>query len=358
MNSLAGGLFNYTRLKKMIKIAVDCYGGDNSPAAPVEGALAALAAQRELSVALTGNEERIRELLKNKSYDSGRLEIYHAPDVIGCDEKPTDAIRLKKDSSLMRGIRLLREDMEVGGLVSTGSTGALVAAATLKIGRLRNVIRPAFCPVLPTMNGGLCGVCDSGASVDVGPDYLMQFAIMGSLYMEYMFDVRNPRVALLNIGVEEEKGDDLRKRAYALLRRARGINVIGNIEARDVLAGAADLVVCDGFSGNVLLKATEGACLEMLKKLKTDISSNFIYKIGAAFMSGMFKKEKEFMNYQNYGGSVMLGLSKVIVKGHGSSEATAVAKCIDQAYRMRSVGLAGRIEDVLKNNESILSEGR
>ena len=331
----------------MIRILVDCFGGDHSPSANVGGALLALERFPDLSLILSGDEELIEKELAGKTYDRDRISILHAPEVVGCDEKPTDAIRLKRESSMMKAIKMLREDDSVAGLVSIGSTGALVAAATLRIGRIPGVIRPAFCPILPTMNGGIVGVCDSGANVDITPDYLVQFALMGSLYLEKVYGIERPRVALLNIGVEAEKGDDLRKKAYGLLSENPDINFVGNMESRDLLSGKFDLVVCDGFAGNVLIKSTEGACLEMLKKLKKDISSRVINKIGALFLYKMFKEEKEFMNYQNYGGSVLLGTSKVVVKGHGSSKETAVVKCIEQAYRMETGALSGAIEDAL-----------
>ncbi len=331
----------------MIRIVVDCFGGDKSPKANVEGALIALKKFPDLSLILSGDEALIAKELEGKEYDKERVSVLHAPEVVGCDEKPTDAIRLKRESSMMKAIKLLREDESVAGLVSTGSTGALVAAATLRLPRIRGVIRPAFCPILPTMNGGIVGICDSGANVDITPDYLLQFAIMGSLYLEKVYGIEKPRVALLNIGAEAEKGDNLRKAAYPLLSECQSINFAGNMESRDLLSGKYDLVVCDGFAGNVLIKATEGACIEILKKLKRDISSKLINKIGALFMMKMFKEEKEFMNYQNYGGSVLLGSEKVIVKGHGSSNETAVAKCIEQAYRMEVGALGIAIEETL-----------
>ena len=331
----------------MIRIAVDCFGGDHSPEANVDGALAALAAFPDLSLVLSGDEEKIRACLQGKTYDEARISILHAPDVIGTNEKPTDAIRLKKESSMIKAVRLMQEDESISGIVSTGSTGALVAAALLRVGRLQNVIRPAFCPLMPTMNGGIVGVCDSGANVDITPDHLLQYAIMGSLYLKNVYGIENPRVALLNIGVEEEKGDDLRKQAYALLKDSDKVNFVGNMESRDLLSGNYDLVVCDGFSGNVLVKTTEGTALELLKKIKKDIYSKTQYKIGALFMKRMFAEEKAFMDYQNYGGSVLLGARQVVVKGHGSSKAVAVTKCIEQAYRMEASNLNRQIEENL-----------
>lgn len=335
----------------MVKIIVDCFGGDHSPEANIDGALTALAANSDLQLILTGDEQTLRSKLEGRGYDASRLEIVHAPQVIGCDEKPTDVVRLKRDSSMMKAIMMLRDRDDIAGMVSTGSTGALVAGALVRIGRLKGVIRPAFCPILPTMSGGIVGICDSGANVEVDSAMLRQFAIMASLYLENVYGVKSPRTALLNVGKEAEKGDDVRREAYRLLQETDAVRFVGNMESRDLLSGDYDVVVCDGFSGNVLTKATEGTALELLKKLKRDISSRFIYKIGAALMLKMFKEEKEFMNYQNYGGSVLLGTSKVVVKGHGSSKAVAVEKCIEQAYRMQVSGLGPRIEAELAKYE-------
>ena len=335
----------------MIKILVDCFGGDHCPQAPVEGALAALAKNPDLYVLLTGDEAILRKELEGKAYDASRLEIVHAPEVIGCDEKPTDVVRLKRNSSMMKAITLLRDRDDIAALVSTGSTGALVTGALVRLGRIPGVIRPAFCPLLPTMSGGIVGVCDSGANVEVTSAHLRQFAIMASLYMENVYGVPNPRVALLNVGKEAEKGDDIRREAYQLLAETPAVNFVGNMESRDLLSGNYDVVVADGFSGNVLVKTTEGTALELLKKLKAEIFSKTLYKVGALLMKQMFADMKEFMNYQNYGGSVLLGTSKVVVKGHGSSKAVAVEKCIEQAYRMEVSKLSEKIETEIAKYE-------
>ncbi len=333
----------------MIKILIDCFGGDNCPQAPVEGALAALAKNPELYVMLCGDEAILQKELEGKTYDKSRVEIVHAPEVIGCDEKPTDVVRLKRNSSMMKAIILLRDRDDISAMVSTGSTGALVTGALVRLGRIPGVIRPAFCPILPTMDGGIVGICDSGANVEVTPAHLRQFAIMASLYMENVYGVEKPRVALLNVGKEAEKGDETRQEAYKLLQETEGLNFVGNMESRDLLSGNYSVVVADGFSGNVLVKTTEGTALELLKKLKKEIFSRTLYKIGALLMKKMFTDMKEFMNYQNYGGSVLLGTSKVVVKGHGSSKAVAVEKCIEQAYRMEVSKLSEKIEkEILK----------
>lgn len=331
----------------MKRIAVDCLGGDNSPQANIQGALIALEKHDDLSVILLGDEASITPLLHGKESFLNRIEIIHAPEVITGEERPTDAIRHKKNSSMIRGIELLREDPSVDALVSTGSTGSLVAAATLRIGRIKGIRRPAFCPILPTMQGGIVGVCDSGANVDITPDQLLQFAIMGSRYLEACFGISNPRVAMLNIGTETEKGDKLRREAFPLLSEAECINFVGNMESRDFLSGKYDLVVCDGFAGNVLIKTTEGTALEMLKKLKKEIMSSFRYKLGALFMKKMFTGFKDFMNYQNYGGSVLLGCEKNVVKGHGSSDAVSFAVCMDQAYRLLKAEMNEKIKESL-----------
>lgn len=318
----------------MITIAIDCLGGDHSPSANVEGALLALEDFKDLSVILYGDEKAIKSELEGKKYSEARLRIVDAPDKVDGNDKPLDAVRMKKGSSMMRAISDLSEGDEIQALVSCGATGVLVMASIAKIRRIDGVRRPAFCPVLPAMNGGIVGVCDSGANIETTPEQLRQYAVMGSDYLKKVYGVENPRVALLNVGVEEEKGDDLRREAYKLLKDENQINFVGNMESRDLLSGKYDLVVCDGFSGNVLIKSTEGACLEMLKRLKKDIMSSFLNKIGALFMLKTFKKEKKFMDYRNYGGSVLLGLKKVVVKGHGSSNGAAVMKCVEQAYKL------------------------
>ena len=335
----------------MIKIIIDCYGGDHSPQANIDGALSALAKTSDLYLIFTGDENAIKEYLNGKTYDQGRVEVVHAPEVIGCDERPIDVIRLKKESSMIKAVRMLRDRDDINAMVSTGSTGALVAAALTRIGRVKGVIRPAFCPILPTMNGGIVGICDSGANVEVTADHLRQFAIMASLYMEQVYGVDTPRVALLNVGKEAEKGDEIRQKAYQLLKETPEVNFVGNMESRDLLSGSYDVVVCDGFSGNVLVKTTEGTAIELLKKLKKDIYSRGIYKLGALLMKRIFMEEKEFMNYQNYGGSVMLGTSKTVVKGHGSSKAIAVEKCIEQAYKMEVNSLSTKMEEIIMKYE-------
>ena len=329
-----------------MKLILDCFGGDKGCAPCVEAAKKATATYPDLQLVLVGDEDKLRAEL---SGDAERLEIVHASDTVSGNDRPIDAIRLKRESSMMKAIKLLREDETADGLISVGPTGVLIAAATMRIGRIDGVRRPAFCPILPTMNGGIVGICDSGANVDCTPEMLQQFAIMGSEYLACAMHISSPRVALLNVGTEEEKGDDLHREAYQLLRQTPSIHFVGNMESRDLLSGRYDLVVCDGFSGNVLIKSTEGTALELMKKIKKDIYAKPLYKFGALFMKRMFEEEKRFMNYQNYGGSVMLGTEKIIVKGHGSSDAAAVGKCIEQAVNMAGSRLGIRIKEKLQS---------
>lgn len=340
----------------MIKIVVDSYGGDNSPAVNVLGAVSALNELKDVEIVLVGNQPTLEELLNQQKYDKTRLSVLHAPDVISCNDKPTEAIRTKKESSMAKAFEIMRNDPEARAMVSLGSSGALLAGAALRVGRIRGVKRPAFCPILPTMAGGLVGICDSGANVDCEPAYLQQFAIMGSLYMQKAYGVKHPKVALLNIGVEEEKGDSLAKAAYKLLETTSSVNFVGNMESRNLLSGEFDLIVCDGFSGNVLLKSTEGACTYLMKRIKKALTTGLKAKLGALLVKKQLYKVKDLMDIGNYGGAVILGTTKTIVKGHGNSETKAVYNCIKQAYRMEKENLCQTIGEEISKLSAEASE--
>ena len=329
----------------MIKIIVDTLGGDNSPYAGIDGALLSLKAISDVSITLVGNEEEISAYLKDKDYDKERLSILDGKDVIGCNDKPTVAIREKKESSLYKSFDLLKNGEDYGALVSTGSTGAILAGAVLKIGRIRGIKRPAFCPILPTMTGGIVSICDSGANVDCDATNLEQFAIMANLFLKTAYNKVNPKIALLNVGTEEEKGDLLRKEVFPILKNNPELNFVGNMEARDLLSGDYDVIVCDGFSGNVLLKAAEGACISLLTQLKGVLKKNLKTKLGALALKKDLYKLKDYMDYNNYGGAVLLGTAKTIVKGHGSSKALSVFHCIEQAYNMEKNGIRDKISE-------------
>ena len=329
----------------MIKIIVDTLGGDLGPSAVIEGAIRAINENKDIHVILVGPEDVITEELKKYKYNSSQLSSIYSTEEITCHDKPTEAIKRKKNSSMVIAFDTLKVNEDINAFVTLGSTGAVLTGAVLKAGRIPGVKRPAFCPILPTIEGGIVSICDSGANVDCDAYYLQQFAIMGSLYLEKGYNIEKPRVALLNVGVEEEKGDLLRKEAFKLIKETKDINFVGNMESRDLLTGKYDLVVCDGFSGNVLIKSTEGACMELMKLIKKAFTKNFKNKMGALLLKKDVYKIKDLMDYNNYGGGVMLGVNKTIVKGHGSSKSTAVFHCINQAYNMEKNNLRQAIAE-------------
>lgn len=333
----------------MIKIIVDTLGADRGIGVMVEGAIKANNENTDIYTILIGPEELIQNELNKCTYDKSRIEIINATDEITCNDKPTEAIKRKQDSSLVKALNLLKDNDDINCLVSAGSTGAILAGTVLKVGRIKGVKRPAFCPILPTINGGIVAICDSGANADCDPLYLQQFGIMGSLYLEAAYNIKKPKVALLNIGTEEEKGDTLRKETYQLLKNTNSINFVGNMESRDLITGKYDLVVCDGFSGNVLLKTTEGSCLEMLGLLKKAFMKNTKNKLGALLLKKDIYELKNLLDYNNYGGAVMLGANKTIVKGHGSTKALSIYHSINLAYKMEKNNLREKIKEKIEN---------
>ncbi len=326
-----------------MKIGLDVYGGDYAPFEILEGAFAALKENNDLQLVLFGNAEVIEQELKKSGISADRVEIVHAPSVIDNNESPTVAVKTKKDSSLVCGMAQTKEREDIRAFVTAGSTGAALTAGILKVGRIKGVLRPALAPILPTLNGGNVCLVDCGANVDSKPEYLAQFAVMGSLYMQTVYGIERPRVALLSVGVEDHKGNELTKAAFELLEANQDINFVGNMEARDALSGEFDVIVSDGFAGNILLKSTEGTAKMILKSLKTAIKSHTMSKIGALFMKKAFAELKETMDYNNKGGAPMLGLNKVVVKSHGSSKKEAIRSSLIQAYTMAKGGLAEKI---------------
>ncbi len=329
----------------MINIVVDCYGGDRSPQANIEGAVKAINEDKELKLFLTGKEEEIKIELAKYEYNKEQIEIINATEVIDCNESPTEAIKKKTDSSMVKAYELLKNNSDIAGMVTLGSTGAMLAGAVLKIGRVKGVKRPALCPIIPTMNGGIVAVCDSGANVDCDPIWLEQFAVMSSLYMQFGYNIEKPRVALLNIGTEEEKGDALRKETYQLLKNNDSINFVGNMESRDFISGNYDIVVCDGFAGNVLLKSTEGTALELLKLLKKSMTKNFKSKMGALLLKKEVYGIKDMMDYNNYPGAILLGVNSLIVKSHGGGKASSVYHSIKLVAKLSKNDINGVIKD-------------
>jgi glycerol-3-phosphate acyltransferase PlsX len=325
-----------------MKFAVDAFGGDNAPEAIIEGCVMALKQYNDFSVILTGDETLIKQELAKHDTDLSRVEILHASEVISPEEHPTVAIKRKKDSSMVKALELVR-DKRAECFVSAGSTGAILTGATLLVGRMKGVKRPALAPVLPAREGCVL-LLDVGANTDCKPLYLQQFALMGKAYMQGVMGLENPRVGLLNNGTEEEKGNELTKAAYQLLKQAP-VNFTGNCEGREILSGDFDVVVCDGFVGNVVLKFMEGFAGTLFGILKDELTSGLRVKIGAALSRRAFRNIKKKMDYTEYGGAPLLGIDGGIIKAHGSSNAKAVCSAIDQARRY----VIGKVNDSIKN---------
>ena len=330
-----------------MKIIVDAMGGDNAPAEIVKGAVMALSKDKDLSVVFTGDEAQIENCLSAYTYDEDRVEIVHTTEIVTNDDAPTVAIRQKKDSSLVVALNLLKENDAVQGLVCAGSTGAVLTGALLRVGRIRGISRPAVCPALPTAKGGKVFIIDAGANAECKPVNLCHFAIMGTAYAKAM-GVKDPRVGLVTNGTEEHKGDPLHQETFHLLKKLQGIRFVGNVEGRDIMSGDIDVAVCDGFSGNIALKTAEGTALAVMSVIKQNIKSSLAAKIGyALFMRGAFKKIKKVLDYSKYGGAVLLGIEKVVVKSHGSSKAESICASVLQAKEAAESGLVGEIRQML-----------
>ncbi len=313
-----------------MKILIDAFGGDNSPEEIIAGTVEALNTNREFIAVLVGDQKIIEEKLSGYKYDKSRVEIMHAPDVISCEEEPTVAIRTKPDSSIAVAFKALKTDDSMSAFVSAGSTGAVLVGATLKLGRIQGVNRPALCPILPTLiDGKNVMLMDSGANADCKPINICQFAVMGSAYAKAT-GVENPKVALLSNGTEDEKGNALNHEVFPLLKEMDSINFVGNVEARDILSGEYDVIITDGFTGNVALKSMEGTVNVVLKSLKASIKSSVSGMIGALFMKKVFKNLKAKLDYNKKGGALFLGVTKPVVKAHGSSKREAFKNAVLQ----------------------------
>lgn len=311
-----------------VTIAVDAMGGDNAPSAVVEGTLLA-ARDMDVRLLLVGRENDIQAEIARFGANP-RVTVLPASEVIETHETPTTAIRQKKDSSLVVGLRAVKEK-QADAFVSAGNTGALLTGATVIIGRSEGVERPALGTMLPNQKGFTL-LIDSGANMDAKPSYLAQFAVMGSAYVRKTAHIDKPRVGLINVGAEKEKGNNLAKEAYALLEQA-DINFVGNVEARDIPLGAVDVAVCDAFVGNVVLKYTEGFAKGMMEIIKEELTAGWVSKIGALMAKGAFKNLKKRFDYTEIGGAPFLGLQALVVKAHGSSDAKAISNAIRQCVK-------------------------
>jgi glycerol-3-phosphate acyltransferase PlsX len=329
----------------MIKIAIDAFGGDNAPRAVVEGAIEALLDYDDIEMILCGREDAIREELRGSKYDERRLHVINATEVIDCHEQPTLAIKKKKDSSLVRALQFVA-NKEADCVVSAGSTGALLTGATLIIRRIKGVKRPALAPLLPTKKGGWVMLIDCGANTDCKPSYLQQFGVMADAYLRHAMNLDQPRIALLNNGEEAEKGNELTKAAYQLLKAAP-ISFAGNYEAREILSGDIDALVCDGFVGNVVLKYTEGLSDVIFSMLKTELKADKRSMLGAALAKPAFKRMKKKMDYKEVGGAPLLGIDGCVIKAHGSSDDKAFRSAIMQARSFAKSGVNGALADAI-----------
>ena len=333
-------------MDEKIRIVVDAMGGDNAPEAPVHGAVDALAESDKIEITLVGRTSDIEAELAKYSYDKDRVHIVHAEDVIGFDEPPVEAIRKKKDSSIVVGMKLVKKG-EADAFVSAGSTGAILVGGQLVVGRIRGVERAPLAPLIPTTEG-VSLLIDCGANVDARASHLVQFAKMGSIYMENIVGIKNPRVAIVNIGAEEEKGNALVKETYPLLKECEDINFIGSIEARDIPKGAADVIVCEAFVGNVILKLYEGLGSALLHKVKEGLMSSLRSKIGALLIKPALKKTLKDFDASEHGGAPLLGLKGLVVKAHGSSSEAEIKTAILQCISFSEEGINDRIRENLK----------
>lgn len=329
-----------------MKLAIDAMGGDNAPKEIVLGAMQAIERFSDLHITLIGNEEKIREYLRNND----RITIIHTDEVILGTDEPVRAVRRKKNSSMVLMAKQVAEG-KADACISAGNTGALMAAGLFVVGRIDGIDRPALSPTLPTIDGKGFLLLDVGANVDARPEHLLQYAMMGSIYCEKVREIKQPRIGLLNIGTEEKKGNELTKRAHALLSAA-DLHFVGNIEARDLLNGVVDVAVTDGFTGNMVLKSIEGTAMSIFQMLKTTFTSSMKSKLAAAIIKPDLLQLKNKMDYTEYGGAGLFGLKSPVIKAHGSSNATAIFNAIGQARTMIQHHVTETMKEMIsKQNE-------
>ncbi len=340
-------------MQTITKVAVDAMGGDNAPAEIVKGAVDAVSSREDIKVFLVGQEDVVKEELKKYQYPGEQIEVVDAPEVIEMAEPPVQAIRKKKQSSMVVGMNMVKKK-EADAFVSAGSSGAILVGGQTIVGRIRGIKRPPLAPVIPT-EAGVSLLIDCGANVDARPEHLLQFAKMGSVYMEHVVGVKNPRVAIVNIGAEEEKGNALVKETFPLLRACEDINFVGSIEAREIPHGGADVIVCEAFVGNVILKLYEGLSSTLIHVVKQGLMSTVKSKIGAALALPALKKTLKAFDGSQYGGAPLLGLNGLVVKTHGSSKAKEVTNSIFQCVTFREQNIneiiKSQIADAAENEQ-------
>ncbi|TYR82687.1 phosphate acyltransferase PlsX [Priestia megaterium] len=329
-----------------MKIAIDAMGGDNAPKAIVEGVEQAIQHFKELHITLVGNEQEINKYLTS----SERITILHTEEMIEATDEPVRAVRRKKNASMV----LMAQEVAEGradACISAGNTGALMTAGLFIVGRIKGIERPALSPTLPTLDGQGFLMLDVGANVDAKPEHLLQYAIMGSIYAEKVRGISSPKIGLLNVGTEDKKGNELTKQTFQLLKEAN-INFVGNVESRELLNGVADVVVTDGFTGNITLKTIEGTALSLFLMLKTELMSSFKSKIAASVLKPQLKGLKSKMDYSEYGGAGLFGLNAPVIKAHGSSDARALFSAVKQAVNMVENNVSSTIQQAIENGQS------
>lgn len=332
-------------MSEFVKVALDAMGGDNAPGEIVKGAVDALNDSDNLFVYLVGDRDAIEAELEKYSYDKSRIEIVHTTEVIEMAEPPVMAIRKKKDSSIVKAMTMVKHK-ECDAFVSAGSSGAVLVGGQVIVGRIKGIERPPLAPLIPTKKGAAI-LIDCGANVDARSSFLVQFAIMGSIYMENALEIEKPRVAIVNIGAEEEKGNALVKETFPLLKACPDINFIGSIEARDIPNGDADVIVCDAFVGNVILKFYEGVASVLLSEVKKGMMSTLRSKIGALLVKPALKKTLKAFDATEYGGAPLLGLNGLVVKTHGSSKAKEIRNTLLQCVTFKEQNINEKIRQVL-----------
>ena len=342
---MAGYTERDMKMADYVKVAVDAMGGDNAPGEIVKGEVDAVCAEKKIKVFLVGKEEQVKAELSKYTYPQEQVEVVNATEVIAMAEPPVAAIRGKKDSSIVKGLYMVREG-KCDAFVSAGSTGAVLAGGQVIVGRSKGVERPPLAPLIPTEKGASL-LIDCGANVDAKPSQLVQFAKMGSIYMENVMGIKNPKVGIVNIGAEEEKGNALVKETFPMLKACSDINFIGSIEARDIPAGAVDVVVCEAFVGNVVLKLYEGVGSTLIKKVKGGMMVNLRSKIGALLVKPALKQTLKAFDLEQYGGAPLLGLKGLVVKTHGSSKAVEIKNTILQCVTFKEQDINGKIQKVI-----------
>ncbi|EQG72055.1 fatty acid/phospholipid synthesis protein PlsX [Clostridioides difficile DA00160] len=313
-----------------MKIVIDGMGGDNAPKSNVEGAVNAIK-EYQVDLIITGDKDLLEKEFSNYEFDRNKLEIVHTTEIIENEDKPVKAIRSKKDSSMVVALNLVKEG-KADAIISAGNTGALPAGGLFVVGRIKGIDRPCLCSAIPNVKRGMTLIADCGANADCKPKNLVEFAAMSNIYSRKVLGLENPKVALANVGLEEGKGNDLVKRSYEEIKKL-DLNFIGNVEAREVINAYTDIIICDGFTGNILLKSAEGVALSVMSLIKETFMASTKSKIGALLIKDDLRKLKSFIDYSEYGGAPLLGLNGGVIKAHGSSDAKAIKNAINQGIK-------------------------